>query len=273
MFGQNPKRAAIFNDGTSLEIKSIFKTIQGEGPFVGMPAVFIRLGGCNLACNFCDTEFEDFNILTINSIIEEIKKLTINIRPLRKLAYAEGFEGDAERRTTAYSNVCEDSSTASLSKLPAEVEFPKRSIKLVVITGGEPFRQPIELLCHKLIDLDYLVQIETNGTLYRDLPDKVHIICSPKATKNGATKNGYSLLRDDLLSRINALKFLVAKNIPEYSNIPEVGQSKYNIPVFIQPMDQNNPLLNKENEQLAIDLALKYGYRLSIQIHKILGIE
>ncbi|MCC8371550.1 MAG: 7-carboxy-7-deazaguanine synthase QueE [Rickettsia endosymbiont of Pseudomimeciton antennatum] len=219
MHGQNPKRAAIFNDGTTLEIKNIFRTIQGEGPFVGMPAVFVRLGGCNLACDFCDTEFEDFNILAINSIIEEIKKLTINI-------------------------------------------------KLVVITGGEPFRQPIELLCHKLIYLDYLVQIETNGTLYRNLPDKVHIICSPKVTKNG-----YSLLRDDLLSRINALKFLVAKNIPEYSNIPEVGQSKYNIPVFIQPMDQHNPLLNKQNEKLAIDLALKYNYRLSIQIHKILGID
>lgn len=203
MFGQNPKRPAIFNDGTSLEIKSIFKTIQGEGPFVGMPAVFIRLGGCNLACNFCDTEFEDFNILTINNIIAEVKKLTINI-------------------------------------------------KLVVITGGEPFRQPIELLCHKLIGLDYIVQIETNGTLYRDLPDKVHIVCSPKAGKNG-----YALLRDDLLSHINALKFLVAKNIPKYSNIPEVGQNKCNIPVFVQPMDQNNPSLNKENEKLAIDLALK----------------
>ncbi|MCC8483082.1 MAG: 7-carboxy-7-deazaguanine synthase QueE [Rickettsia endosymbiont of Labidopullus appendiculatus] len=224
MFGQNPKRAAIFNEGTSLEIKSIFKTIQGEGPFVGMPAVFIRLGGCNLACNFCDTDFEDFNILTINNIIEEVQRFTINI-------------------------------------------------KLVVITGGEPFRQPIELLCHKLIDLDYIVQIETNGTLYREIPDKVHIVCSPKVTKNGATKNGYSLLRNDLLSRINAIKFLVAKNIPEYSNIPEVGQSKYNIPVFIQPMDQNNPLLNKENERLAIDLTIKYGYRLSLQTHKILGIE
>ncbi|WP_417904766.1 7-carboxy-7-deazaguanine synthase QueE [Candidatus Tisiphia endosymbiont of Micropterix aruncella] len=219
MFGQNPKRPAIFNDGTSLEIKSIFKTIQGEGPFVGMPAVFIRLGGCNLACNFCDTDFEDFNILTINNIIEEVEKLTINI-------------------------------------------------KLVVITGGEPFRQPIELLCYKLVNLDYIVQIETNGTLYRDLPDKVHIVCSPKAGKNG-----YALLRDDLLSHINALKFLVANNIPIYSNIPEVGQSKYNIPVFIQPMDQNNPLLNKENERLAIDLAIKYGHRLSLQTHKILGIE
>ncbi|MFU7500441.1 MAG: palindromic element RPE1 domain-containing protein, partial [Candidatus Tisiphia sp.] len=33
------------------------------------------------------------------------------IRLLSKLAYAEGFEGDAERRTAAYSNVREDSST------------------------------------------------------------------------------------------------------------------------------------------------------------------
>ncbi|WP_341747581.1 palindromic element RPE1 domain-containing protein [Candidatus Tisiphia endosymbiont of Dascillus cervinus] len=50
------------------------------------------------------------------------------IRPLSKLAYAEGFEGDAERRTAAYSNVREDSSTASTYKSPAEVEFRKRSI-------------------------------------------------------------------------------------------------------------------------------------------------
>ncbi|MCC8397821.1 MAG: Hsp70 family protein [Rickettsia endosymbiont of Labidopullus appendiculatus] len=66
-------------------------------------------------------------------------------RPLRKLAYAEEFEGDAERRTAAYSNVREDSSTASTYKLPAEVEFPKRSNKesrgcyLVYDLGGGTF--------------------------------------------------------------------------------------------------------------------------------------
>ncbi|MCC8371787.1 MAG: palindromic element RPE1 domain-containing protein [Rickettsia endosymbiont of Pseudomimeciton antennatum] len=48
-------------------------------------------------------------------------------RPLAKLAYAEEFEGDASPRTAAYLNVREDSNTASLSKLPAEVEFYKRS--------------------------------------------------------------------------------------------------------------------------------------------------
>ncbi|MCC8483902.1 MAG: palindromic element RPE1 domain-containing protein [Rickettsia endosymbiont of Labidopullus appendiculatus] len=50
------------------------------------------------------------------------------MRPLAKLAYAEEFEGDAERRTAAYLSVREDSSTESTYKLPAEVEFCKRSI-------------------------------------------------------------------------------------------------------------------------------------------------
>ncbi|MCC8483491.1 MAG: nucleotide sugar dehydrogenase [Rickettsia endosymbiont of Labidopullus appendiculatus] len=56
-------------------------------------------------------------------------------RPLAKLAYAEEFEGDAERRTAAYSSVREDSSTASTYKLPAEVEFCKRSNKVISVLG------------------------------------------------------------------------------------------------------------------------------------------
>ncbi|MCC8397789.1 MAG: phage major capsid protein [Rickettsia endosymbiont of Labidopullus appendiculatus] len=58
--------------------------------------------------------------------ISHITKQIYN-RPLLKLAYAQGFERDASPRTAAYSNVREDSSTASLSKLPAEVEFQKKS--------------------------------------------------------------------------------------------------------------------------------------------------
>ncbi|WP_341786899.1 7-carboxy-7-deazaguanine synthase QueE [Rickettsia endosymbiont of Cantharis rufa] len=225
MFGQNPKRSILNGDGTRLEVKSIFKTIQGEGIFVGSPAIFIRLGGCNLACNFCDTEFEDFELVDIDKILNKSESLALNSKN-------------------------------------------EKSINLVVITGGEPMRQPIELLCQKLLDRDFKVQIETNGTLYRSLPKGVSIICSPKAGKTG-----YSKIREDLLPQISAVKFIVAKNILEYDIIPEVGQTAYNIPVFVQPMDQNDQKLNDENNELTVKLALESGARLSLQTHKFLGIE
>lgn len=42
---------------TAIEIAEIFETIQGEGRFVGTPALFIRTGMCNLQCSWCDTSY------------------------------------------------------------------------------------------------------------------------------------------------------------------------------------------------------------------------
>ncbi|MGC0371875.1 MAG: hypothetical protein DGJ47_000576 [Rickettsiaceae bacterium] len=225
MFGKNPKRGVEKGDGSFLQVQTIFKTLQGEGPNTGVPSIFLRLGGCNLACDFCDTEFEDYKKINTIDIIKNIQSLSIN-------------------------------------------KDAKQTIFLVVITGGEPLRQEINPLCKELLSLGFKVQIETNGTLYRSLPEEVEIICSPKVSAGK-----YLSIRPDLLPNITALKFLISKSKVEYSNVPDLGQKNYNIEVFVQPMDQYKEDLNIENKKLAVDIAINNGYRLSYQIHKELNIE
>lgn len=218
MHGKNPIRPPVQGDGSILDVQAIFPTLQGEGPYAGWPAVFVRLGGCNLACEFCDTEFENFYPVLVNDILLKVHHL------------AEGTS------------------------------------KLVVITGGEPLRQPIELLCSSLIGMGHKVQIETNGTIFRELPPKVEIICSPKNTGKG-----YFPIRPDLLARVNAFKFIISDSLPAYRDIADMGQG--DIPVYVQPMDEYDPAKNAANLKRATEIAMQKNCRLSLQLHKIAGIE
>jgi 7-carboxy-7-deazaguanine synthase len=71
MFGKNIVISQYIEPSGALKIVDLFYTIQGEGPYNGMPSVFVRLAGCNLRCYFCDTNFEtgavvrDMNFITI----------------------------------------------------------------------------------------------------------------------------------------------------------------------------------------------------------------
>lgn len=217
MFGKNKKLKPEIHSGEELDVQEIFPTLQGEGPYVGQPATFIRFGGCNLACEFCDTEFESYKKISLKKILTQAKKL---------------------------------------------------DKKLIVITGGEPMRQPIERLCDELVKLGFLVQIETNGTIFRQLNAKVKIICSPKVT-NGK----YHKIRPDLLSRIDAFKFIISKSNRNYHEVAEVGQSKTNAAIYVQPMDEYDEAKNRANLNHAVSLCEKHGYFLSLQTHKILGIK
>ena len=228
MFGDNPRRKPLKGDGKELEIQSVFKTLQGEGLYTGWPSIFIRLGGCNLACDFCDTEFESFKKIQLPCLLKQVHKLS-------------GKSAENDKSWTH---------------------------RLVVITGGEPFRQPISPLCDALLEQGYQVQIETNGTLYRPVDARVDIVCSPKVSEGS-----YRPIREDLLSRLSALKFIISKTHRDYKIVPEIGQAAYAIPVYVQPMDEQNEQRNADNLAYAAELAQAKGYRLSLQTHKIIGIE
>lgn len=66
------QKATDCNDITPYRVNEIFYSLQGEGHFTGVPAVFIRLSGCNLACPFCDTRHQKHETLTARQIIEKI---------------------------------------------------------------------------------------------------------------------------------------------------------------------------------------------------------
>lgn len=224
MKGLNPIRKQELGDGQSLWVQEVFYTLQGEGPFAGQPSVFVRLGGCNLACYWCDTDFE--------------------------------------------------SSTwkPTLSELWDKIETVRhKACDLVVLTGGEPFRQNIVPLVQNCLDNGLRVQIETNGTLWLDLPDdpRLTIVCSPKTPK----------LHSKLFSRIDALKYVIKEGhqhpkdgLPLESTQREGKEAKICRPasqqVYLMPCDEGDPKRNRENLAACVETCLRHGYRLTVQAHK-----
>lgn len=228
MNSQSAEPRTLRADGV-LEIFEIFKTIQGEGPYTGHPATFIRLAGCNLQCPGCDTDYT------------------------------------SERHTMEPSDIL------------ARIERDEYPPQLVVITGGEPFRQNLTPLARLLLDHDYQVQVETNGVYAppENLPGKVAIVCSPKThkvhkqTAKAAVAYKYVMKAGSVDSDglpISALDHKVRGQVArplEY----------WSGPIYLQPMDEKDVEKNRRNTQACVDSCLKHGYTLQLQIHKIIGVE
>lgn len=60
-----------------MKVNEIFKSIQGESTFAGLPCIFIRLTGCNLRCSYCDTvyAYEEGAELTTEEILAQVWSL------------------------------------------------------------------------------------------------------------------------------------------------------------------------------------------------------
>lgn len=208
-----------------LQVHSIFPTIQGEGPFAGHPAIFIRLAGCNLQCPQCDTEYTDgAEDMDPESILDDILDM----------AHAE---------------------------------------RLVVITGGEPLRQDIAPLCHTLLDAGFQVQIETNGTLYRrDLPySRLTVVCSPKTGRVGGALEkhitAYKYVCD--ADRLNTDDGLPLRAL-QHSAVPKLARPSkgYKGAVYVQPLDEQDPVKNRRHTRATIQSAVENGYIFCLQVHK-----
>ena len=63
-----------------MHIVEIYKSLQGESSFAGLPCVFVRLTGCNLRCSWCDSEytFQGGHKMTAEQVWDEVRRLSPN---------------------------------------------------------------------------------------------------------------------------------------------------------------------------------------------------
>jgi 7-carboxy-7-deazaguanine synthase len=63
-----------------MQIIEIYKSLQGESSFAGLPCVFVRTAICNLRCNWCDSEytFKGGSPMTIEQVETEVHRLSPN---------------------------------------------------------------------------------------------------------------------------------------------------------------------------------------------------
>ncbi|MGO8759454.1 MAG: 7-carboxy-7-deazaguanine synthase [Terracidiphilus sp.] len=231
-------------------VKEIYYTLQGEGAQTGRAAVFCRFAGCNLwsgreqdrasaVCHFCDTDFADTNGPGGGKFVSAEELATAIAEK-----WAPGLRGEA---TT-------DPSTAPLAKNATGSAQDDRSLrKFVVCTGGEPLLQLDAPLIDALHARGFEIAVETNGTI--EAPPGLDWICvSPKAGAELRQRRG------------DELKLVY----PQPGAEPEQFESLAFRHFFLQPMDGPN---REQNTRLAIEYCLKHPrWRLSLQIHKLLGI-
>src|SRR5579863_889821 len=64
--------------GATMQITEIYKSLQGESTYAGLPCVFVRLTGCNLRCTWCDSEytFQGGRKMVPEDVTEEVSRLS-----------------------------------------------------------------------------------------------------------------------------------------------------------------------------------------------------
>jgi 7-carboxy-7-deazaguanine synthase len=60
-----------------MQITEIYRSIQGESSFTGLPCIFVRLTGCNLRCDWCDSEytFTGGTRMSLDQVMAELERL------------------------------------------------------------------------------------------------------------------------------------------------------------------------------------------------------
>ena len=233
-------------DKCSCNIKEIFLSIQGEGPYIGYRQLFIRFCGCNLNCNYCDTDF------TIdNCKIEQTPGSNDFI-----------YSKNPQKRTDLL-----------------EIINNFKDFHSISLTGGEPLVS-VEFLKEFLPKLNHPAYLETNGTLPYALEQIIdHIwavsmdIKIPSSTKEKSYMKEHLDFIDITIKNKKEIfaKAVVTSQITD-EEIKELLNISKKVPLIIQPITTKDKALVLDTQTIFKISNKIPNARIIPQAHNYIGI-
>lgn len=227
-------------------LKEIFLSIQGEGPYIGYRQLFIRFCDCNLNCAYCDTDFS------------------------LKDCYIEYQSGSGELERLR--NPIED-------KVLIEIVKKFKDYHSISLTGGEPLLA-YKTLASLLPKFNAKIYLETNGTLPNELRkviDSVDIISMDiKLSSSTGLKSYLSEHHEFIDIALSHKKEIFAKAVVTekitHTEIEYLKQIAAKIPLIIQPITTKDTSLVLSKEKLFRISEKIPSARIIPQTHHYLGV-
>lgn len=112
----------------------IYKSVQGESSFAGLPCIFVRLAGCNLRCSWCDSEYTFKG--GYKQTLDEIEAAIAALAPVRLVEFTGGEPMLQEREL-----------------IPLMERLLARGYTLMIETSGERPLENVPKAVHKIVDV------------------------------------------------------------------------------------------------------------------------
>ena len=213
-----------------MQITEIYKSLQGESTYAGLPCIFVRLTGCNLRCTWCDSEytFQGGHKMTIEEVLDEASRLS----PGGGLVEITGGEPMLQERevvplmqrllSEGYKVLLETSGERPLERVPAPV------VKIVDVKcpnsgEGDTFCQEnLETLTSQ-DEVKFVVSSRADYEFARDFTERhklaarvAAVLFSPAFRKDasGARNSSHCLLDPQELA-----EWMLADNVPARLNL------------------------------------------------------
>jgi 7-carboxy-7-deazaguanine synthase len=211
----------------------IYKSIQGESSFAGLPCIFVRLAGCNLRCSWCDSEYTFKG--GYQQSLEQVEQTMAMLAPVRLVEFTGG-----------------EPMLQAKELIPLMHRLFAQGYQLMIETSGERPLDQVPAAVHKIMD----VKCPGSGESHRfHLPNLECLSVRDEVKFVIADRTDYEYARNfvrehDLAAKVKDILFS-----PAFSNRPSTER------------DASNCTLDPRQ---LVDWILEDGLqvRLNLQIHK-----